>query len=609
MRFVCFTPFNFRWSAMHGDSGLSAAPEAEPTLRAYEDQIRDLQVRLEECEETLGAIRRGEIDAVVVGDAATAHRVYTLEGADRPYRLLIEQIQEGAVTLSADGIVFYCNRRLAELVGTPQEQVTGHRLQPFLRTDDVHAFEELLGAACHGPARGEFTLRGPNGAETPVYISLSPLHRDESEPLLCGVLADLTQQKLHLRELSEANARLVTESAQREATEEALRQSQKMEAVGQLTGGLAHDFNNLLTGITGSLELIELRVTQGRTGDLGRYIGAATTSANRAAALTHRLLAFSRRQTLDPKLVPANRLVSGMEELLRRTVGPMITIQTVLPTTVGAILCDPNQLESALLNLAINGRDAMSDGGQLTIETATIELDQALAARQDMLPGSYVTISVTDTGTGMTPDVVARAFDPFFTTKPLGEGTGLGLSMIYGFAKQSGGQARIHSTPGIGTTVRVYLPSHQASDVTVVQPQAVAVRPRAVPGETVLVVEDEPVIRMLVVEVLEELGYRTIVAANGISGLRQIETPGRIDLLMTDVGLPNGMNGRQLADAARAFRPDLKVLFITGFSESAAVTSGNMEEGMGVLTKPFTMEALATRIRAMIDTPSMIGRA
>jgi PAS domain S-box-containing protein len=586
---------------MHSDFGPSITPDAEPTLKVYQDLIRDLESRLEECEETLGAIRRGEVDAVVVGDAATAHRVYTLESADRPYRLLIEQIQEGAVTLSADGVVFYCNRRLAQLLGTPQEQVTGHRLQPFLRPEDVHAFEELLNTACLGSARGEFTLRNPDGTETSVYVSLSPLQRDQSEPLLCGVLADLTQQKLHLRELSEANARLVTESAQREATEEALRQSQKMEAVGQLTGGVAHDFNNLLTGITGSLELIELRVTQGRIGELGRYIETARRSANRAAALTHRLLAFSRRQTLVPKLVSANLLVIGMEELLRRTVGPMIAIRSVLPT-VGAILCDANQLESALLNLTINARDAMPEGGHLTIETALVDIGQTLAARQDMLPGSYVTISVTDTGSGMTPDVAARAFDPFFTTKPLGEGTGLGLSMIYGFAKQSGGQARIHSTPGTGTTVCIYLPSHHGSVAIVVPPQPPTNLPRAVPGETVLVVDDEPVIRLLVVEVLEELGYRVIEAVDGGTGLRQIETPGRIDLLVTDVGLPNGMNGRQLADAARAHRPGLKVLFITGFTESAAIGNGNMEAGMGVMTKPFAMEALVARIRTMINS-------
>lgn len=586
---------------MRADPQMPSVFDAGQSLQACQQLVRDLEARLEECEDTLGAIRRGEIDAVVMRDASATHRVYTLENADRPYRMLIEQIQEGAVTLSADGTVFYCNQRLAEMLGLPQEQVIGHRLQPFLRADDVSAFEQLLDTAHHGRARGEFTLRNPSNVEIPVYISLSRLQQDKGEPLLCGVLADLTQQKLHLRELSEANARLVAESAQREVVEEALRQSQKMEAVGQLTGGLAHDFNNLLTGITGSLELIRTRVAQGRTAELERYVSAAMTSSNRAAALTHRLLAFSRRQTLDPKVVLANRLVAGMEELLQRTVGPMITIETTLPVAVGSILCDPNQLESALLNLAINARDAMPEGGKLMIETASTEVGQAFAVQQDMLPGHYVVISVIDTGTGMAPEVVARAFDPFFTTKPLGEGTGLGLSMIYGFAKQSSGQVCIHSTEGIGTTVRIYLPFHHglgAADLeTGTQPTA----PRAEPGETVLVVDDEPVIRMLAVEVLEELGYATLEAADGRSGLRQIAAGRRVDLLVTDVGLPGDMNGRQLADAARAHRPGLKVLFITGFAESVAVRSGAMEPGMEIMTKPFALDALAAKIRAMIS--------
>ncbi len=326
------------------------------------------------------------------------------------------------------------------------------------------------------------------------------------------------------------------------------------------------------------------------------------------SAISRRLAAssFLRRQTLDPKLVLVNRLVAGIDELLQRTVGPMITIRTVLPDAVGSILCDPNQLESALLNLAINARDAMPEGGQLTIETANTVVEQAFAIQHDMLPGPYVTISVADTGVGMTPEVVARAFDPFFTTKPLGEGTGLGLSMIYGFAKQSSGQVRLHSTEGLGTTVRIYLPSHHGLDAAALEPETQAVVPRAEPGEAVLVVDDEPVIRMLVVEVLEELGYAAIEAADGRSGLRQIEAGGRVDLLVTDVGLPHGMNGRQLADAARTRRPGLKVLFITGFAESVAVGNGTMEPGMDVMTKPFAMDALGAKIRTMINGKAMV---
>ena len=536
----------------------------------------------------------------MVSSASTEHRVYTLESADRPYRVLIEQIQEGALTLGLDGTVFYCNRRLAEMLGTPQERVIGQPLGDFVPAADQPVLARLIGAAWQGGAREEIRLLNAGLAETPFLLSLNLLHREEEDPLLCGVLTDLTQQKKHQRDLSDANARLMAESAQREIVEDALRQSQKMEAVGQLTGGIAHDFNNLLTGIAGSLELMRTRVAQGRTAELDRYITAALSSADRAAALTHRLLAFSRRQTLDPKLVDPNRLIAGMAELLQRTVGPTIAVQTIPGTEGGSILCDPHQLENALLNLAINARDAMPDGGRLLIETTALEMEPAFAASRDMPPGRYVAVGVSDTGTGMTPEVVARAFDPFFTTKPIGMGTGLGLSMIYGFAKQSGGQVRIHSQPGLGTTVRLYLPR---LDATADQPFGGEAREavlRLGEGQTVLVVDDEPVVRMLVAEVLEELGYVALEAADGAGGIVHVLSAARIDLLVTDVGLPGGMNGRQFADAARARRPGLKILFITGYAEAVAVGNGAMEDGMEVITKPFPMDVLAAKIQAMM---------
>jgi PAS domain S-box-containing protein len=383
--------------------------------------------------------------------------------------------------------------------------------------------------------------------------------------------------------------------------EEALRQAQKMEAVGQLTGGIAHDFNNLLTGITGSLEFLATRVAQGRLNGLDRYITTAQGAANRAAGLTHRLLAFARRQTLDPKPTNANQLVRGMEDLIRRTVGPQVAVTTELDPELWATLCDPNQLESAVLNLCINARDAMPDGGRLTIETRNSHVDERSARRRDMRPGEYVVLCVTDTGTGMAPDVIARAFDPFFTTKPLGQGTGLGLSMIYGFARQSGGQVRIDSEEGRGTTMRLYLPRHRGDAVAEEVRTDLADAPRAEAGQTVLVVDDEPSVRMLITEVLEELGYAAVEAADGASGLTVLRSDARVDLLVSDVGLPGGMNGRQLADAARQFRPGLKVLFITGYAEHAVLQNENLEPGMQVLTKPFTLEALAARIKAMID--------
>ena len=385
-------------------------------------------------------------------------------------------------------------------------------------------------------------------------------------------------------------------------TEEALRQSQKMEAVGQLTGGLAHDFNNLLTGITGSLDLLSTRIAQGRVKDVDRYIVAAQGAAKRAAALTHRLLAFSRRQTLDPKPTDVNRLVAGMEELVRRTIGPAIELETLAPDGLWLTLVDPPQLENALLNLCINARDAMPDGGRLTIETGNSWLDARAAREREVAPGQYVALRVSDTGTGMPPDVIAKAFDPFFTTKPIGQGTGLGLSMIYGFARQSGGQVHIDSEPGEGTMVCLYLPRYVGALEEGEAPPDLADAPRARAGETVLVVDDEPTVRMLVSEVLEELGYAAIEAADGPSGLRVLQSDARVDLLVTDVGLPGGMNGRQVADAARVARPRLKVLFITGYAENAVLNHGHLAPGMHVLTKPFAMEALASRIKELITT-------
>jgi PAS domain S-box-containing protein len=404
--------------------------------------------------------------------------------------------------------------------------------------------------------------------------------------------------------LKELNATLETRVDERSRllmeAEERLRQSQKMEAVGKLTGGLAHDFNNLLTAITGSLELLGMRVAQGRFDELDRYVGVAQGASNRAAALTHRLLAFSRQQTLDPKPISVNRLVVEMEDLVRRTVGPEVALAVVAADGLWPALVDPNQLENALLNLCINARDAMPGGGRMTIETANVWLDEGDARERELPPGSYLSLCVSDTGTGMSPDVVARAFDPFFTTKPLGQGTGLGLSMIYGFARQSGGQVRIRSVVGQGTRVCLFLPRFVGTAGETTATAEPDPSRRAGQGETVLVVDDEPTVRMLVVEVLEELGYATLEAADGRAGLVVLQSSARVDLLVTDVGLPGGIDGRQVADAGRRARPGLKVLFITGYEETAIGGSGPFDREMQVLTKPFAIEALATRVKAML---------
>jgi PAS domain S-box-containing protein len=386
------------------------------------------------------------------------------------------------------------------------------------------------------------------------------------------------------------------------AAEDALRQAQKMEAVGQLTGGIAHDFNNLLQGITGSLDLLQKRIGQGRVDELDRFITGAMGASSRASALTHRLLAFSRRQPLDPRPVRANPLISSMEELLRRTMGERIELDLALgDEEIWLTLCDPNQLENAVLNLAINARDAMPRGGRLTIGTSNAELDDVYTSvNRDMRPGHYVCIRVSDTGTGMSQDTIQKAFEPFFTTKPIGQGTGLGLSMIYGFARQSGGYAKIQSELGRGTTVKLFLPRHRG-DFAPVEPrhdrQPVALQ---ADGEIVLVVEDEPVVRGLIVEVLKDLGYAALEASDGPSGLDLLQSNRRIDLLITDIGLP-GLNGRQIAEAARLLRPDLKILFMTGYAESAALAEGFLEHGMAMIVKPFAMDAMVEAIQGIFQ--------
>ena len=460
----------------------------------------------------------------------------------------------------------------------------------------------------------QYRTRRANGKYYWLEANGHVTHASDGKPLTFpGVLIDVEERRSVEAERDRATAalRLLNETLEQRIaertdelmrSEEQLRQSQKMEAVGQLTGGLAHDFNNLLAGITGSLELISTRIGQGRLKDIDKYMAAAQGAAKRAAALTHRLLAFSRRQTLDAKTTDVNALVDGMLELVRRTVGPTIPIEVARAPDLWPALVDPSQLENALLNLCINARDAMPDGGKIVIETANRRIDAQSALRQDMPEGEYLSLCVSDTGTGMSPDVIAKAFDPFFTTKPLGQGTGLGLSMIYGFAKQSGGQVRIHSTVGEGTSVCVYLPRHRGeadAHETFIERQGARV---AKEGETILVVDDEPTVRLLVADVLEDLGYTTVEAADSAGGLRVLQSDARLDLLVTDVGLPGGMNGRQMADAGRAARPGLKVLFITGYAENALLSNGHLEPGMSVLTKPFAVDALGSRIRELLTS-------
>ena len=382
------------------------------------------------------------------------------------------------------------------------------------------------------------------------------------------------------------------------SAQEALRQSQKMEAIGQLTGGIAHDFNNLLTGIMGSLDLVRRRMAANKMDDIARFMDAASSSAMRAGALTHRLLAFARRQSLDTRPSDINRLVASMEDLLVRTLGERIELQCTLADDLWTALTDANQLESALLNLAINARDAMPNGGSLVIETANIRFDPDYASvHEDVQAGDYVVVSVSDSGTGMSAEVLARAVDPFFTTKPVGEGTGLGLSVIYGFAKQSRGHLRIASELGHGTTVKLYLPRALHAAVEVSKPTIEAPRGR---GETILIVEDDATVRLIISDALKDLGYAILVASDARDAIPLLQSEQRIDLLVSDVILPH-INGRKLAQIARASRPNLRVLFVSGYAENASERGDFLDPGMEMLTKPFALDALGAKVRAMIE--------
>jgi PAS domain S-box-containing protein len=507
-----------------------------------------------------------------------------LRRSEQRFRLLVHSVTDYAIyMLDPAGKVSSWNAGAERFKGYSSDEIMGEHFSRFY-TDEDRAAEVPRTALETAEREGRFEAEGwrvrKDGTRFWASVIIDPI-RNEARKLIgfAKVTRDLTEKR---------------------AIEEQLRQSQKMEAVGQLTGGLAHDFNNLLTGISGSLEMMQVRMAQGRTAEFDRYFMAAQGAVKRASALTHRLLAFSRRQTLDPKPTNVNRLIAGIEELVRRTVGPGVEVEVVGAGGLWPTLVDPSQLDNAILNLCINARDAMPGGGKLTIETANRWLDDRAARKQDLPPGQYVSVCVTDTGTGMAPEVVAKAFDPFFTTKPLGEGTGLGLSMIYGFARQSGGQVKIYTELGQGTTMCLYLPRHHEEASSNEENEYLTHSEAAGEGEVVLVIDDEPTIRMLIAEILAESGYAVIEAPDGPSGLRVLESNAKIDLLITDVGLPGGLNGRQVADAARVSRPGLKVLFITGYAENAVVGRGRLENGMYLLTKPFQMEILAERIREII---------
>jgi signal transduction histidine kinase len=525
------------------------------------------------------------------------------------YRTLFDSIDEGFCIIEfldgphgplSDYIHIEANPAYALNTGIPN--VVGQKLREMV-PDEAEAWLARYGAVLRTgtPIRFEQEL-----VATGRHLELAAFRVGPAVNRQVAVLfKDVTARKkaeMALKELNENLETRVAEAlAERRQAEEALRQAQKMEAVGQLTGGLAHDFNNLLAGIAGAFEMLGRRLAQGRSADVDRYISAGQGATRRAAALTHRLLAFSRRQTLSPKPMNINKLMTDLVELVERTVGPAIKVETVAASSLWQTMVDHNQLENALLNLCINARDAMPNGGKITLETGNKWLDHRAAKEHGLEPGQYVTVCVSDTGAGIDKETLPRVFDPFFTTKPLGQGTGLGLSMVYGFARQSNGHVRIYSEVGQGTMVCIYLPRHAGNETQDNEADPAATVAATDGGEAVLVIDDEPTVRMLVCDALTDLGYVCNEAVDGAEGLKMIETAKRLDLLITDVGLP-GLNGRQVADAARVHKPDLKVLFITGYAENAALNHGHIDHGMEVMTKPFSVDDLAARVERILRT-------
>jgi len=559
-------------------------------------------------------VLRGEDGAAlgfvkVLGDRSEQQRAgMALAHSERRLGALVSASSQSLYAMSADW------REMRPISGAGASAdilpaITGWR-EERVHPDDRGALEAAIALALRTrqPLRLEHRALLPDGSVRWVLMRAVPLLDDAGEIAeWFGTASDVTERRQaedQLRQLTlTLEERVQARSAELQVAEERLRQSQKMEAVGQLTGGLAHDFNNLLTAISVGLELLELRIDQGRFDDIGRYLDMAQSSAARATALTQRLLAFSRRQTLAPTPVVAEDMVSGMLDILSRTLGPSISISTDLQAAPWSVLVDAPQLENALLNLCINARDAMPEGGPLAISTTNVTLDDDAAAQLELPSGDYVCLAVKDAGSGMEPAVIAKAFEPFFTTKPIGQGTGLGLSMIYGFTRQSGGQVRIDSAPGQGTTVHLYLPRFLGAPNDDAAPQApvATVADRTGNVGTVLVVEDEDAVRALVTEVLASSGYRVLQAPEGGRAIETLQSGENIDLLVTDVGLTGALNGRQVADAGRQVRPGLPVLFITGYAASAAVGAGQLEEGMEVLTKPFTAAELERRARALVS--------
>ena len=544
---------------------------------AQQGLIDELRRQLREARETLDAIRDGEVDAVLVRQSGFS-KIFTLVNADRPYRFLIEQMKEGAVTLSEEGVVLYCNRRLGEIFDAPIEKVVGSSIRRFFSVHELEKFDALIGGAAGAPSRAEFLLQRPGKPAVPVYFSVNDIVSEPGGPrLIGGVVTDLTQQH---------------------ATEARFSQAQKMEAVGQLTGGLAHDFNNLLQTISGNLNRIRER--PGDAADVKKWAESGLKATGQGARLTAQLLAFSRTQEIEIAPVDVTSLVQGMSELLRRTLGVAVNISYELEPSRVFVLGDKIQLELAILNMAINARDAMPRGGQLRISTQLCDIEND----SDLPAGAYLELSVTDTGSGMAEGIRTRAFDPFFTTKDLGKGSGLGLAQVYGIARQAGGVARISSAVGIGTKVALLLRQFEPSRASEGADGPLPVQPVALAAAAhILVVDDDDDVRALLVEGLSWLGY-TVSEASGGQAALDLMAVSPPDVLVSDYMMP-GMSGAEMVKRGRAAGLLMPVIFATGYAKTEALNDAVGFKAT-VLVKPFSMEELAAAIEMELTrTPAL----
>ncbi|MGA8756300.1 MAG: PAS domain S-box protein [Stellaceae bacterium] len=562
----------------------SQAAVAIDNARLYEESQRELSAR-RKAEQQLQALSESLEQRIEERTREVRDVFAKLNESERQFRHLVDSVADYAIfMLDTEGIVSSWNLGAERTKGYAAEEIIGKHFSQFYTKEDRQSGvpELALGAARR---TGRFEMEGwrvrKGGQRFWASVIINAVH-DEHGNLLgfAKVTRDLTEKQ---------------------AIEDQLRQMQKMEAIGQLTGGIAHDFNNMLTVISGNIETLQRRLERDDPG-AHRLIAAALRGVERATTLTHRLLAYARRQPLDPRPIELNRLIIGMSDLLTRTLGENIKVESVLSGGLWQVSVDPNQVENAVLNLALNARDAMPGGGNLTIETANTYLDEAYArAHTEVTAGQYVMLAVSDTGVGMTSDVVEKAFEPFFTTKQIGEGTGLGLSQVYGFVKQSGGHVKIYSEPGEGTTARIYFPRANMSAATLEEPRRQARIPDLEGTETILVVEDDPDVRTYTTEILRELGYRVLEAHEGDTALTVLATEPEIKLLFTDIGLPGPFNGRQLAEEARKRRADLKILFTTGYAQNAIIHHGRLDPGVQLIVKPFSFTGLAAKIRRILS--------